>query len=194
MAGPFSAEVRDRIVHAVADGFSEQTAFTQDLVRFASNRGHEQALQDYLFRALRARGYAMDRFDMDRAAIERHPGGSRFSPQHSGTPIVVGIHRPRDEKGRSLILQSHIDIVPAGPGDMWSAPPFEPKIDGDWMYGRGSADMKAGAAANIFALDALRRVGAQPAATVYIQSVVEEESTGNGALMTHLAATGRTRR
>jgi acetylornithine deacetylase len=186
MAGTFATEVRDRIVRAVADGFAEQTAFTQDLVRFASNRGHEQALQDYLFRALRARGYAMDRFDMDRAAIARHPGGSRFSPQHSETPIVVGIHRPRDENGRSLILQSHIDVVPAGPEDMWSAPPFEPKIDGDWMYGRGSADMKAGAAANIFALDALRRVGAQPAATVYIQSVVEEESTGNGALMTHL--------
>ncbi len=181
-----SAEIRDKIVRAVEDGFAEQAAFTQDLVRFASNRGQEQALQDYVFRALRARGYAIDRFAMDRAAIERHPGGSRFSPQHSGAPIVVGIHRPRDENGRSLILQSHVDIVPAGPQDMWSGPPFEPRIDGDWMYGRGSADMKAGAAANVFALDALRRAGVQPAATVYIQSVVEEESTGNGALMTHL--------
>jgi acetylornithine deacetylase len=46
--------------------------------------------------------------------------------------------------------------------------------------------MKAGHAANLFALDALRRIGLQPAATLYIQSVVEEESTGNGALMTHL--------
>ena len=35
-------------------------------------------------------------------------------------------------------------------------------------------------------LDALRRIGLQPASTVYVQSVVEEESTGNGALMTHL--------
>jgi acetylornithine deacetylase len=59
-------------------------------------------------------------------------------------------------------------------------------IEGDWLYGRGGADMKAGHAANFFALDALRRIGSQPAATVYIQSVVEEESTGNGALMTHL--------
>jgi acetylornithine deacetylase len=46
--------------------------------------------------------------------------------------------------------------------------------------------MKAGHAANLFALKALRRIGLQPAATVYLQSVVEEESTGNGALMTHL--------
>jgi len=54
------------------------------------------------------------------------------------------------------------------------------------MQGRGAADMKAGAASNLFALDALRNIGLQPAATVYVQSVVEEESTGNGALMTHL--------
>src|SRR5918993_4760063 len=46
--------------------------------------------------------------------------------------------------------------------------------------------MKTGHAANLFALKALRRIGLQPAATVTIQSVVEEESTGNGALMTHL--------
>ena len=46
--------------------------------------------------------------------------------------------------------------------------------------------MKAGAAANLACLDALRRIGLQPAATVTVQSVVEEESTGNGALMTHL--------
>jgi acetylornithine deacetylase len=69
---------------------------------------------------------------------------------------------------------------------MWTHPPFEPVIEGDWLYGRGGADMKAGHAANLFALDALRRIGLQPAATVYVQSVVEEESTGNGALMTHL--------
>jgi acetylornithine deacetylase len=46
--------------------------------------------------------------------------------------------------------------------------------------------MKAGHAANLFALKALARIGLQPAATVHVQSVVEEESTGNGALMSHL--------
>ena len=180
------SDLRARITTAVAKGFADQVAFTQELVRFASNRGDEHAVQDHLFRELRSRHYTMERFRMNREAIERHPGGSRFSPQHSEAPIVVAIHRPREETGRSLILQSHVDVVPAGPADMWTHPPFDPVIDGDWMYGRGAGDMKAGAAANIFALDALRRIGMQPSATVYIQSVVEEESTGNGALMTHL--------
>lgn len=181
-----SSDLRDRILKSVADGFDDQIAFTQKLVHMPSLRGHEHPIQDLLFRELRARGYVLDRFTMDRAAIEAHPGGSKFSDDHSDAPIVVGIHRPRKETGRSLILQSHLDVVPEGLHDMWSAPPFSGKIEGDWMYGRGAGDMKAGAAANLFALDALRRIGLQPAATVYVQSVIEEESTGNGALQTFL--------
>lgn len=179
-------DLKSRILQAVEDGFAEQVSFTQQLVQTPSQRGQEHAIQDLLFRSLQSRGYAMDRFKMDRAAIEAHPGGSKYSADHSDAPIVVGIHRPRDEVGRSLILQSHLDVVPEGLHDMWDDPPLSAKIDGDWMYGRGAGDMKAGAAANIFAIDALRRIGLQPAATVYVQSVVEEESTGNGALQTFL--------
>lgn len=179
---PLEPVLRDRILKAVADGFDDQIAFTQRLVAMPSLRGHEHPVQDFVFTQLKSRGYTLDRFDMDPEAIAAHPGASFWSGQHSDSPIVVGIHRPREETGRSLILQSHLDVVPEGLHDMWRDPPFSGRIDGDWMFGRGAGDMKAGAAANIFALDALRRIGLQPAATVYVQSLVEEESTGNGAL------------
>jgi acetylornithine deacetylase len=178
--------LRDHIVASVNDGFAEQIEFTKALVRFPSLRGAEHTIQDFVFRSLRDFGLTMDRFDMDRDAIARHPGGSNISEQHSDAPIVVGIHRPQKETGRSLILQAHVDVVPTGDAALWTHPPFEPVIEGDWLFGRGSGDMKAGHAANLFALKALRRLNLQPAATVYVQSVVEEESTGNGALMTHL--------
>ncbi|CAM3069416.1 ArgE/DapE family deacylase [Methylobacterium mesophilicum] len=171
---------------SVAEGFADQVAHTQALVRFASLRGAEHACQDYVFGAFRARGYATERFAMDRAAIAAHPGGSKIDARHSDAPIVVCHHRPQTETGRSLILQAHVDVVPVGPLDLWTHPPFDPVIEGDWLYGRGGGDMKAGHAANLFALDALARLGLQPAAAVTIQSVVEEESTGNGALATHL--------
>lgn len=183
---PLDPALRDKILASVEAGFAEQVAFTQELVRFPSLRGQEHACQDFLFRALKERGFTVDRFKMDQAAIAAHPGGAPFSEFHSDAPILVGIHHPREEKGRSLILQAHVDVVPAGPLDQWRHAPFDPVIEGDWMYGRGSADMKAGAGANFYALDALRRIGLQPAATLYLESVVEEESTGNGALMTHL--------
>ncbi len=179
-------ELSARISRSVVEAFDEQIAFTQDLVRFPSTRGNEHTVQDFMARAMRERGLTLDRFDMDHGAIARHPGGSQISEHHSQAPIVVGIHRPRQEVGRSLILQGHVDVVPTGPEDMWTTPPFDPVVKDGWMYGRGAGDMKAGVASNLFALDALRRLGLQPAATVYVQSVVEEESTGNGALMTHL--------
>ncbi|MCU4179361.1 ArgE/DapE family deacylase [Bosea sp. BH3] len=183
---PLDPALRDKILASVEEGFAEQVAFTQELIRFPSLRAEEHACQDFVFRAMTERGFTIDRFKMDEAAIAAHPGGAPFSEFHSQAPIVVGIHHPREEKGRSLILQAHVDVVPAGPLDQWKHAPFDPVIEGDWMYGRGSADMKAGAGANFYALDALKRIGLQPAATVYLESVVEEESTGNGALMTHL--------
>ena len=181
-----AGNLREQIVESVKHGFQEQIEYTKALVRFESVRGAEHAIQDFVFRAYRKYGLAVDRFDMDRSRIEDHPGASKYSADHSDAPIIVGIHRPQRESGHSLILQAHVDVVPTGPATLWSRPPFEPKIEGDWMFGRGAADMKAGHAANLFALKALRRLRLQPAATVYLQSVVEEESTGNGALMTHL--------
>ena len=183
---PLDDALRARIVASVDEGFDAQIAFAQDLIRFPSTRGNEAGVQDFVQAALEARGYAVERFAMDRAALAKHPGAGRWDEGHSEAPIVVATHRPRRETGRSLILQSHVDVVPAGPARMWTHPPFDPVIEGDWLYGRGGADMKVGAAANIFVLDALRRVGLQPAARVHVQSVVEEESTGDGALMTHL--------
>ena len=181
-----SPDLCARLLASVEAGFSEQIAFTQELIRFPSVRGAEHACQDHMFRALRARRYAVDRFAMDRDAITTHHGGGAWSAQHSDAIIVVGVYHPRREKGRSLILQGRVDVVPTGPEDMWTHKPFDPVIEGDWLYGRGGADMKAGHAANLFCVEALRRIGLQPAATVYVQSVVEEESTGNGALMAHL--------
>ena len=54
--------------------------------------------------------------------------------------------------------------------------------DRGWLYGRGSGDMNAGLAAIVRAVLALRRLGLAPLAPVQLQSVVEEECTGNGAL------------
>ncbi len=175
-------QLADDILSAVADGFGQQVAFTQDLVRLPSLRGQEHTAQDFLFEAMRSRDWAMDRWAIDVADIEGHPGFSPVKVNYDNAINVVGTHRPREDKGRSLILNGHVDVVPVGPSDMWSRPPFEPHIEGDWMYGRGSGDMKAGLVANIFALDALKRLGYQPAARVHVQSVTEEECTGNGAL------------
>ncbi|TVQ57881.1 MAG: ArgE/DapE family deacylase [Rhodobacteraceae bacterium] len=174
------------ILDAVDAGFDRQIELTRALVMTPSLRGEEGPAQDFLAECFRARGYGVDRFPMDRAALARHPGGGRITEEHSDADIVVAHAGADGGKGRSLILQGHVDVVPPGPRRLWSHPPFSARIDGDWLYGRGGGDMKAGCVANFACLDALACAGFAPDAPVVIQSVVEEESTGNGALMTHL--------
>ncbi|WP_148415413.1 M20 family metallopeptidase [Haloferax sp. KTX1] len=46
----------------------------------------------------------------------------------------------------SVVLNGHLDVVPAGDRDQWDHPPYEPTVSDGRLYGRGSADMKCGVA------------------------------------------------
>jgi acetylornithine deacetylase len=183
-----SAELAASIAAAVAQGFDDQLAYTQQLVRTGGQRGQEFEVQDLVYDRFSERGYNPVKLEMDENLLSQHEGAGRFSDEHSKAPVVIGVHEPRVQAkdGKSLILNAHIDVVPTGPIDLWTRDPYSGDIEGDRLYGRGGADMRAGSAANLFALDALRRLGLQPASKVILESVVEEESTGNGTLMTHL--------
>lgn len=178
-----SEDIARSLIAAVDAGFDEQLALTEMLVNIPSTRGNEAPAQDLVEGEMRRLGLQIDRFRLDATELARHPG---FSPvvdaDYSDAWTVVGRHRPASGEGRSLILNGHVDVVPAGPATMWASPPFSARRDGDWMYGRGAGDMKAGVVANLAVLSAFRRVGLEPAAEVIVQSVIEEESTGNGML------------
>lgn len=183
-----SQELIESITKSVSDGFDEQIAFTQKLIRFGGQRGEEHAIQDFMFEQFTERGYSPVRFNIDEEAIKKHIGAGNFSPTHSNAPIVVGVHKPKAqaEGGKSLILNGHVDVVPLGPTHLWTHDPYSGHIEGDHLYGRGAGDMRAGVGVYVKALDALRNIGLQPASEIVLESVVEEESTGNGTLMTHL--------
>lgn len=181
---PLSPQDIDWIAKAVGKGFDDQTAFLADFVAIPSLRFEEGPAQDFIAEALRARGYKVDDWTIRLSDLEHLHGFGPITGDFSRARSVVGSHHPEDTRGRSLILQGHLDVVPAGPAEMWTHPPFDPVIRDGWMYGRGAGDMKAGTVAALFALDALKRAGFEPAATVHFQSVIEEESTGLGALST----------
>ncbi|MCA3310576.1 MAG: ArgE/DapE family deacylase [Roseomonas sp.] len=178
-------EAMARIAAAIDTNFDKQVQFLAELVRFPSLRGREAPLQDWFARQMAARGYAVDRYTL--ADVPPHP---KMAPMvecdPAGSVQVVATHRAKNPTGRSLILQGHIDVVPEGPADMWTHPPYAAVIRDGWMYGRGAHDMKSGVACMVYAMDAIRDAGFEPAADVYVETVTEEESTGNGALSTLL--------
>ncbi len=100
---------------------------------------------------------------------------------------VLGLRRGRSARP-ALHLNGHIDVVP--PGDGWTVDPFGGEIRDGWLYGRGSADMKAGIAAAVFAAEAVRRSGVSLRGTLEISGTVDEESGGHAGVA-HLTQIGR---
>jgi acetylornithine deacetylase len=179
------SDIHQRLSAAVEANWNAQVDWLKALVSFPSVRGEEGPCQDWLAREFRTRGWAVDRYTLADVAMEGLPG---FSPvmdtdYSRAVQVVASVRSPTQEK-RSLIMQGHVDVVPAGPLDMWASPPFAPEIRDGRMYGRGANDMKSGVCAMTFALDALRTAGYAPASDIYVQTVTEEECTGNGALST----------
>src|SRR5699024_7494179 len=76
----------------------------------------------------------------------------------------------------------HIDVVPTGPLSLWNFDPFGSVRIGNKLYGRGLLDMKSGVAAMVYAYRAIVKSGYEPGAKFSLQSVIEEENTGHGAL------------
>ena len=173
---------RQAILDAVDAAFDRQVRFTADLVATPSLRGQEAAGQEIMATAFQEAGLAIDRWTLDPAELATHEGAGAVAVPYENTDVVVGTFTPRTEAGRSLILNGHIDVVPTGSQRLWSRSPWDAAIHDGWLYGRGSADMKAGLVANVFAFNALRDAGLAPTARVHLQSVPEEESTGNGTL------------
>ena len=166
-------------VAALEDTAVERLA---ELVREPSWLGNEAGAQACMADWLAALGLEVHELAIDLAAIRDRPGFSPPLLDYSGRRNVIGVHRPARSEGRSLILNGHIDVVPAGPEPLWTDPPYAPVVRDGRMYGRGAGDMKAGIVAYLTAFEALQYLGRAPAAPVYLQSVVEEECTGNGAL------------
>lgn len=171
------------ILDAVNVQKDEAVQMLKDLVSHPSLLGDEQSAQNYMAGVFSGMGLKVNSFQIDEEKIRQHPGYSPSIVSYEGRTNVVGVHKPVGPvSGKSLILNGHIDVVPVGFEKMWTTPPFHPRVDGDRLYGRGSNDMKAGIVAYTMAMRALNRMGFEPAAPVYLQSVIEEECTGNGAL------------
>ena len=95
-----------------------------------------------------------------------------------GRPNVLA-RLPGRDPSRRIILEAHMDTVSV---KGMTIPPFEPLVEGGRMYGRGSCDTKAGLAAMMHALAALKEEGLTPPCEVVLAAVVDEEFSYRGVV------------
>ena len=175
-----------RILDFIEARRGDAVAFLRQMVQFDSSTiqhgldGQEQAIQKWLEQTLAGWGFITRLFEPDNEKMKVFPD---FSPGHSyrNRPNLVATLKGTGH-GRSLILNGHVDTMPAGDRARWTHDPWAGEIVAGNMYGLGVCDMKAGVAAMILATRYLCEAGYPPAGDVMIQSVVDEEGGGNGTL------------
>jgi succinyl-diaminopimelate desuccinylase len=164
-----TARLETQVLDRVESMTAEMVEFLQDLVRIPTVNPpgeHYVECAERMGNQLRSFGY-----DVEYLAAE---GRAEHTSQH---PRVNVIGRMRGVVERPLLhFNGHIDVVPAGEG--WTVDPFAAVVKDGCVYGRGTTDQKAGIAASIFAVEALRRQGVRLHGTVEQSGSVDEESGG----------------
>jgi acetylornithine deacetylase/succinyl-diaminopimelate desuccinylase-like protein len=157
----------DQYHPGMIDATAQQAAdLTARLIRIdTTNRGHgdaegERPAAELVAELLEAAGAAP-------ALLERTPGRSN----------VVGRVPGRDPSLPAVLVQAHLDVVPADPAD-WTVPPFAGEIRDGYVWGRGAVDMKDMCAMVLTVLSGWRAQGRQPERDVVIAFVADEEDAG----------------
>ncbi|WP_075982007.1 peptidase [Bacillus massilinigeriensis] len=151
------------------------------LVQEGSVRGNESKAQAVIIEKCRQLGLELDIWEIDKKSISGHPAFRSDRDDFSGNPNVVAVLKGTGG-GKSIILNSHIDVVPEGDKGDWEEDPFSGIIHEGRLYGRGSTDMKGGTVALLLAIESIISSDIKLKGDVIFQSVIEEESGGAGTL------------
>ncbi|MDF1522951.1 MAG: M20/M25/M40 family metallo-hydrolase, partial [Trueperaceae bacterium] len=175
--GPVRVDVDALATAAAAAVDADQVLrLTRDLVRIRSvwdeaTGANEEEAAGYVARVLRDLGLHV-------FVEEVAPGRPNVIADWSGHRFVAG-------RDRTLMFEGHTDVVTEGDPASWTRDPYAASLEhdadgGTRLFGRGSADMKAGVAAAIAALDAVRRSTPNLAGRVRMGIVVDEEGMMSG--------------
>ncbi|NBC16506.1 MAG: ArgE/DapE family deacylase, partial [Bacteroidetes bacterium] len=154
-------------------------ALLGDLVAIESLGGRETPAQEYMARQMEALGFAVDTWTLDLDRLRQHPA---YTVEIERDEALGVVGRIGSGDGPTLVLNGHVDVVPAGERDRWSHPPFAATVEAGKVYGRGTADMKGALCCALMAMEAVQAAGVSLAGTVLLQSVVGEEDGGLGTL------------
>jgi len=172
-----------KVVSRVDELADEMIEWLRDLVRIPTINPPGENYRD----CAHSIGDKLAEFGYDTSFIEAN-GRPECSPSRPRVNVIGRLNTSRIHP--TLHFNGHIDVVPAGAG--WTRDPFSAELEDGRIYGRGVTDQKAGIAASLFAVEAIRRAGIRVAGSIEQSATVDEES-GGFAGVAYLAEHGHIR-
>lgn len=181
VAGPANALERSVVagidVGRMLDRLEEAVA-----IKSLSGTPGEVAVQHWFHERFKETGLDIDFWPIDLHAMTAHPDFPGMEAARTEAWGLVGTWGEGD--GPTLVLNGHVDIVPAGDLAQWHTDPYVAETFDGRMYGRGTSDMKGGLLGALAAIDAIRAAGIKLRGKVLVQSVIGEEDGGLGTFST----------
>lgn len=157
----------------------------QDLIRIPSVFEEEHQILDWMECYIENLGIGFHRVPISSERLMRTPHAQPPFSDVAGRHNLV-VRLPGRPGGRSLVINTHLDVVPAGPENDWASPPYGAMIDHDRkvVFGRGAMDDKAGVTIALVVMQKLAELAPQDRpGDVIFHFVLEDENTGNGSLL-----------
>lgn len=169
-----------RVLEIIEGNRDEAAGYLSGLLKHPSVMGSEESAQRYYAELLKLLDMEIDIWEPKSEDMKINPDFMPARDDYTGSPDVVGVLRGTGG-GRSILLNGHVDVVPAG-GNDWTDDPWSGKIEDGKVYGRGANDMKGALIAYLMAMKAIKEAGISLKGDVLIGSVIGEETGGAGTL------------
>lgn len=110
---------------------------------------------------------------------------TRLCPTEGNPIIIARTPRTKSAKRPHYVIYGHYDVQPAEPFELWTSPPFTPRIEGRSLFGRGASDNKGQNLAHLKAVEAYLKTGTElPCDLTFV--IEGEEEVGSKSLATFL--------
>ncbi len=96
-----------------------------------------------------------------------------------GQPVVYGEWLQAGPQAITALVYGHYDVQPVDPLDLWVSAPFKPEVRGDYIYARGSSDMKGQILVALDAVEAISKTSKLPINVKFIFEGEEEIGSPN---------------
>lgn len=178
---------REQIEQYIDENKEQLVEHIRDAVKIKSVIGNEEEMQEYMKGIYKEIGLEIHEVTPNYSKLADHEAFVDSGIPFEKRKNIIGLYKGTGD-GRSLTLHGHVDVVSPNPLEKWSKLPWGGEVEENKLYGRGSADMKAGLIANWFALKTLIDLNVQLKGAVQLHSVIEEEAGGGGGALACLEA------